>query len=87
MKWIPDWVLKLIGKNVAGKLDLQEDSTMDSKPWYKSRTLWTAVVGGIIGIYNAVSSFHTLPVIPEYVYTVLASFGLWSLRTADKKID
>lgn len=60
---------------------------MDSKPWYQSKTLWTAVIGAIVGIYGAISTIHPLPEIPTWVYTLLGSMGLWGLRTADTKIQ
>ena len=86
MNWIPDWILRIFGRKIADKIQLQEDSKMDSKPWYQSKTLWTAIVGGLIGIYGAVSTIHPLPAIPQWVLTILASMGLYGLRTADKSI-
>lgn len=85
--WIPDFILKFFGRKVADKLDLQEDSKMDTKKWYQSKTIWTSVVGALIGIYAAVSAVHPLPPIPEWVYTILASIGLYSLRTGETKIQ
>jgi len=84
--WTPDWLLKLIGKQVANKLELQEDKNMESKPWYKSQTIWTAVIAGVLGIYGAVSTIHPLPPIPEWVYTLLGAVGLHGLRTAATKV-
>jgi len=77
---------KIAGKYVAGKLNLQEDSKMETKPWYQSKTMWTAVVSGLVGVYQAVSTIHPLPPIPPFVYTLLAALGLYGLRTADTKI-
>jgi len=59
---------------------------METKKWYYSKTVWAAVVGGLIGLYGAVSSIHPLPPIPQWVFTLLASLGLYGLRTADTKI-
>lgn len=86
MKWIPKWVLKLIGRSIAEKLDLKE-TPMDEKKWFRSKGVWTAVVGGLIAIYGAVGTVHPLPPIPEWVLTLLASIGLYSIRTADTKIS
>lgn len=85
MNWIPNWILKLFGKNIAIKLQL-EDGKMEGKDWYKSKTLWAAVVAGLIGIYGGISQVHPLPAIPQWVLTLLGAMGLWGLRTADTKI-
>ena len=84
--WLPDFIIKMIGRNVAEKLNLREDSKMETKPWYQSKTLWTAIVGGLVGIYQAVSAIHPLPAIPSFVFTLLSAVGLYGLRTADTKI-
>lgn len=47
---------------------------MDKK-WYKSKTVWTAVVGGVLGAVQVAGV-----VIPAWVYTILASFGLYAIR-------
>lgn len=82
--WIPDFILKLAGKKLAIKLQLE--GAMESKPWYQSKTLWAAVVAGLIGIYGGISQVHPLPAIPQWVLTLLGAMGLWGLRTADTKI-
>lgn len=84
--WIPGFILKIVGRKVANKLDLQEDTKMDNKPWYKSQTIWSAAVIGIIGIYNAVASVKGLPPVPEWVYTILAAVGINGRIKADTKI-
>lgn len=58
----------------------------ETKPWYQSKGIWTAIIGGLLGLYGAVSAIHPLPAIPTWVYTLLASMGLYALRTADTKI-
>lgn len=60
---------------------------MDTKTWYQSKTIWTAIVGALVGIYGAISTVHPLPPIPTWVYTILGSMGLVGLRTADTKIE
>jgi len=47
------------------------------KPWYKSKTVWAAVVTGVVGILQAVG-VH----VPDYVYSFLAALGLYGLRAA-----
>lgn len=50
-----------------------------NKDWYKSKTVWVAAIGAAIAIVNAMG----IP-IPEYVYMVLASTGLYGVRDAMK---
>jgi len=47
------------------------------KPWYKSKTIWTAVIGGVLGVLHAFGV-----VVPEWVYTILIAFGLVAVRDA-----
>ena len=51
------------------------------KPWYMSKTIWVAIIAGVIGILHAFG----VPV-PEWVYAILGSVGLYSLRTAKKEV-
>lgn len=83
---IPDFILRILGRKIADKLDLQEDRNMETKNWYQSKGIWTAIIGGLVGVYGAISTIHPLPPIPQWVMTLLASMGLYSLRTADTKI-
>lgn len=45
------------------------------KKWYQSKTILTAIVAGVLGVVQAFGV-----AIPVWVYTVLASFGLYALR-------
>jgi len=84
---IPDFLLKIVGRRIGDKIKLQENSTMENKKWFQSKTVWTAVVGGLLSIYTAIGTIHPLPVIPEWIYTLLGAIGLYGLRTADSKIS
>jgi uncharacterized sodium:solute symporter family permease YidK len=84
--YVPDFILKFFGRKVADKLDLQEDSKMDTKPWYKSKTILSAIVAALIGLYNTFVAVKGLPVIPDWVFTILAAVGVYSRATADTKI-
>jgi hypothetical protein len=84
---LPDFLLKLIGKNVAGKLNLQEDSKMDgTKPWYQSKTIWSAAIAALIGLYNAVGAVKHWPPVPDWIFTILGAIGIYSRANADTKI-
>ena len=55
---------------------------MESKKWYESRTLWIAVVAGVIGIFAAVGVE-----IPEWVFAFLTATGLYTARTSTTKVQ
>ena len=82
---LPSFVYRFIGRRLADKIHLED--TMDTKRWYASKTLWTAVVAAILGAIQPISGALGHPiVIPNWVYEILAGFGLYSLRTGDKPI-
>lgn len=80
-------IAKIAGRAIAKKLNLKEGQ-VDTKKWYESKTIWTAVVAAALGIIQAVgqTTGHTI-VIPNWVYDVLGAVGLYSLRTGDKPIQ
>ena len=84
--WVPDFILKIIGHKVADKLDLQEDSKMETKPWYQSKSIWTSVVVALIGIYGSLQTAKGWPPIPEWVFTILGAIGIYSRTVAETKI-
>ena len=49
------------------------------KAWWKSKTIWTSVVAGVVGVLQAAG---VVDQVPEVVWTLLASFGLYSVRDA-----
>ena len=69
-----------------GKKELDkiwEGNEMETKEWYRSKTVWTAIVAAILGAVQPVSAALGHPIaIPAYVYEVLAGFGLYSLRAS-----
>ena len=54
---------------------------MDEKKWWQSKTLWIAIVTGVLGILTALGV-----AIPEYVIAVLTALGLYTARTATTEI-
>lgn len=50
---------------------------MMDKPWYKSKTIWTAIVAAGIGVAQA---FGVM--IPVWVFSILGALGLYSVRAA-----
>ena len=49
------------------------------KAWWKSKTVWTSVVAGAVGVLQAVG---VVEAVPEVVLTLLAAFGLYGVRDA-----
>ena len=89
---LPKWIYRLIGKKVADKIGLEEDmaednvvptNSVDTKSWYKSKSIWTAIFGVVLGAVQPISNALGHPVvIPSWVFELLAGMGLYSLRTA-----
>ena len=49
------------------------------KAWWKSKTVWTSVVAGVVGVAQAAGLIEA---VPEVVWTFLAAFGLYGVRDA-----
>lgn len=50
---------------------------MDGKTWYKSKTVWTAIITGLIGVLHA-SGIE----VPSWSIEVLIGLGLYGIRDA-----
>jgi len=61
---------------------------METKKWYQSKAVLTAIVGVILGAIQPISAAVGHPiVVPNWVLEVLAGFGLYSLRTAKTDVQ
>ena len=49
------------------------------KQWWKSKTVWTSVVAGVVGVLQAAG---VIDQVPELVWQLLAAFGLYGVRDA-----
>ena len=49
------------------------------KAWWKSKTIWTSIVAGGVGVLQAAGLIEA---VPEVVWTLLAAFGLYGVRDA-----
>lgn len=58
----------------------------DSKPWYQSKTIQSAIVTALAGLWNSVAVSHGMPPIPEWIYGLLGAVGVYSRVTASTKI-
>lgn len=88
---LPLWMYRPIGQQIKKKLEEESmdviNPTVDSKPWYRSRTVWISIVGVILGAVQPVSTAFGHPItVPTYIYEVLAGMGLYTLRTGDTPI-
>jgi|TARA_R110000822_G_C15135318_1_gene475585 esterase/lipase superfamily enzyme len=54
-------------------------AVISDKEWWKSKTIWTSVIAGAVGVLQAAGIVDQ---VPELVWTILASFGLYSVRDA-----
>ena len=74
------------GREPAGMTESTPVVMVGTKPWYLSRTVWSGIVAGIVAIYNGVAPGAGLPAIPDFVFGVLAAFGIYARVTADTVI-
>ncbi len=49
------------------------------KAWYKSKTVWTSVIAGVVGVLQAAG---VVEAVPDVVWQLLAAFGLYGVRDA-----
>ena len=52
------------------------------KAWWKSKTIWTSVVAGAVGVAQAAGVKEA---VPDVVWQLLAAFGLYGVRDAAGK--
>jgi len=87
-------VAKIVAGRFKAKLDaIDKENNMDEvKKWYKSRNVWTGIVTVLIGIYSSIDASlapslgFNLPDIPEFVYVILGTLGVYTRVTAEKKV-
>lgn len=87
-----DFIYKLFGKFAGSKLKLEEGLPMDGKPWWKSKTILSDIVSILVVAYGAASTGlaahlgHPLPIIPDWVFAVLAGIGIYGRTSAETVI-
>lgn len=65
---------------------------METKKWYQSKTIWSGIITILITVYNTIQPLLAqyfgikLPVIPDWVYTILGALGIYGRVVANKKI-
>lgn len=68
-------IAKIAGKYIANKLKLEDGPLNESKPWYKSKTIWAAVYVILRGAYEGVRTMilPNLPEIPPMVDSIVSA--------------
>ncbi len=79
--WMPDFIIKMMGREAAKKLNLQE-GVMPTKSWYLSKGVWTGVVTASMGLYLALAPQFNLPHVPDWIFTLLGAAGVYTRATA-----
>ena len=83
---MPTWIAKMVGWFAKSKIKL-EDGPMDStKSWWKSKNIWTGVVTVLIAGYSAAAPIWNIPPIPEWVFAILGTIGIYTRVKATDKI-
>lgn len=83
---------KIAAKKIEKVLDLQEGTAMETKKWWKSKSIWTGVVTVLIAAYEtsqkslAPQLGYELPEIPSFLYMVLGSMGIYTRAVASTKV-
>jgi len=82
----------ILEKIILPKLTQEVKKFMETKKWYQSKTIWSGIITILIAVYNAIQPLLAqyfgivLPVIPDWVYTILGALGIYGRVSADKKI-
>jgi len=83
---MPKWIANLVGKYLKSKLKLEDGKMDEKKRWWKSRTIWTGVVAILLSAYASAAQSFGLPPVPEWIFGLLAGFGVYTRTTATAKI-
>jgi hypothetical protein len=87
---IPGFLIRFGARQVSKQLDLQE-GPMQTKMWFKSKTMWSDIVTVLVGIAGLVDTHFMegkIATSPAYgvILTILGSMGLYGRAKADTKI-
>ena len=58
-----------------------------TKKWWRSKTVWSGVIGAAVVAYNSLSDSFGLPPVPEFVYAILSFYGLYGRSVAKTKLS
>jgi len=88
--WIPNFILKLVGRKIAQEAKLEEGPVDQTKPWYRSVTIWSDVFTIATGVIAFVDKDFGTQIAANHWYqvilTVLGGVGIYGRASADQKI-
>ncbi|MDD4892380.1 MAG: hypothetical protein PHH73_00075 [Candidatus Rickettsiella isopodorum] len=82
MFFIKKWILQIIGKNVSSEIGLVEGA-MDSKSWYKSKTLWSVVLNGVVAVIQVVKPELMNTQVATTLIVILTAMGIYGRTSAN----
>lgn len=83
---LPSWSNRLLGKRIMIDLEKKMEDIQVKSKW-KSKTVWVAIIGVVLGAIEPISKALGNPIIvPSWILEVLAGMGLYSLRVGDKTL-
>lgn len=59
----------------------------DTKKWWQSKGVWTGIVTATMGAYVTLTPVFHLPVVPEWIFALLGTLGIYTRVTATKTIE
>jgi hypothetical protein len=85
-------VAKMAGKYMGVRLALLEDEEMPTKPWYKSKTMWSDVATialALVGFVDKYKYAGAISASPWYstALTFLGGLGIYGRATADTTLS
>jgi hypothetical protein len=62
--------------------------TLQSKPWWQSKTTISGIITALIGLYAVLVPIFALPPIPEWLLSILTALGVLTVygRTTATKV-
>lgn len=90
MGWFTNLVAKFAGKRLAKAADLKE-GPMETKSWWKSKTIWSDIatvaisIVGLVDVHFTGGKIATNPIY-QTVLALLGGMGIYTRSTATTKI-
>jgi hypothetical protein len=79
-----------MGSWIFGRTEMKDVPLFGGKTWWKSKTIWGAIVTAVVSAYMVVQPVFGWPVIPDWLFAVLEGLGLTVVingrLTASKRI-
>lgn len=85
---IKEFLAKMIGRKIVNDLKLEEGTALETKKWYTSKSVWSAILMVIVGGVQPISQAFGHPVeVPGWIINVLTGLGIYGIRTGDTPIS